>query len=321
VFSARRARALGVSQSVVLRMWKRYQTYGDVTHRHGGGRQRATTQAEDRFLVIQTRRHRFMNATTLRNDVENATGVRVSTQTVRNRLHSVGMRARRPAIRIPLMRQHLQTRLQWARGHVTWTLNDWTPVLFTDESRFCVDFTDRRVRVWRMTHERFAPVCIANHDRYGGGSIMVWSGISMQGKTDLHIVDNGSLTGQRYVDVILDVYVRPYAGAIGPEFILMDDNASPHRAMVTNRYLQDATIVRMDWPARSPDLNPIEHVWDMLQKAISSRPVKPTTVQELRRALLEEWVRIPQISIRRLVSSMRRRYQAVINANGHHTRY
>jgi len=86
------ARALGVSQSVVSRMWNRYQTYGDVTHRHGGGRQRATTQAEDRFLVIQARRHRFMNATTLRNDVENATGVRDSTQTVRNRLHSVGMR-------------------------------------------------------------------------------------------------------------------------------------------------------------------------------------------------------------------------------------
>ena len=75
---------------------------------------------------------------------------------------------------------------------------------------------------------------------------MVWAGISMQGKTDLHIVNNGSLTGQRYVDEILDVYVRLYAGAIGPEFILMDDNVSPHRAMVTNRYLQDATIVRMD---------------------------------------------------------------------------
>ena len=64
------ARALGVSQSVVLRMWNRYQTYGDVTHRHGGGRQRATTQPEDRCLVIQNRRNRFMKATPLRNDVE-----------------------------------------------------------------------------------------------------------------------------------------------------------------------------------------------------------------------------------------------------------
>jgi len=279
------ARQLGFYQSVVARMWSRYQMHGDVIPRYMGGRQRATTQAQDRFIVVQDRRHRFMNATALQNELQNASGVRVSTQTIRNRLHSVGMRARRPAIRIPLMRNHIQARLQWAQDHITWSLNDWTPVLFTDESRFCVDFTDRRARVWRITNERFAPVCIANHDRYGGGSVMVWAGISIS------------------------------------DFILMDDNARPHRAMVTNEYLQAETIVRMEWPARSPDLNPIEHVWDMLQVAISARPVKPITIQDLRQALLEEWVRIPQDSIRGLISSIRKRCKSVINANGNHTRY
>ena len=129
------------------------------------------------------------------------------------------------------------------------------------------------------------------------------------------------MTAQRYVREVLDVYVRPYAGAIVSECMLMDDNARPHRAMVTNEYLQAETIVRMEWPARSPDLNPIEHVWDMLQVTISARPVKPITIKDLRQALLEEWVRIPQDSIRGLISSMRRRCQSVINANGNHTRY
>ena len=110
-------------------------------------------------------------------------------------------------------------RLAWARDHVTWTQNDWAPVLFTDESRFCVDFTDRRARVWRMPNERFAPVCVAEHDRFGGGSVMVLAGISAQGKTDLHVIDNGTLTALRYVNEILDVYVRPYAGAVGENFI------------------------------------------------------------------------------------------------------
>ena len=100
-------------------------------------------------------------------------------------------------------------RLAWARDHVTWTQNDWAPVLFTDESRFCVDFTDRRAKVWRMPNERFAPVCVAEHGRFGGGSVMVSAGISAQGKTDLHVIDNGTLTALRYVNEILDVYVRP----------------------------------------------------------------------------------------------------------------
>ena len=91
----------------------------------GGGRERSTNEVQDRFLVVQARRHRFDNATTLRRDFQNATGVRISTQTIRNRLHDAGLRSRRPAIRVPLTRYHVQMRLAWARDHVTWTQNDW----------------------------------------------------------------------------------------------------------------------------------------------------------------------------------------------------
>ena len=105
-----------------------------------------------------------------------------------------------------------------------------------------------------MPNERFAPVCVAEHDRFGGSSIMVWAGISAQGKKDLHVIDNGTLTVLRYVNEVLDVYVRPYAGAISENFILMDDNARAHTARITDQYLEQATIVRMEWPARSPDL-------------------------------------------------------------------
>ena len=112
----------------------------------------------------------------------------------------------------------------------------------------------------------------------------------MQGKTDLHIIENGTLTTVRYVNEILDVYVRPYAGAIDADFILMGDYAHPHKAHVTNQYLENATIVRMDRAAGSPDMNPMKHVWDMLQKAISVRQAQPKTVPQLITALQEEWV-------------------------------
>ena len=131
-------------------------------------------------------------------------------------------------------------RLAWARDHVTWTQNDWAPVLFTDESRFCVDFTDRRARVWRMPNVRFAPVCVAEHDRFGGGSVMVWAGISAQGKTDLHVIDNGTLTALRYVNEILDVYVRPYAGAVGENFILMRVHIEPASPIIISNKPQSS---------------------------------------------------------------------------------
>ena len=78
----------------------------------------------------------------------------------------------------------------------------------------------------------------------------------------------------------------------GPDFILMDNNACPH-----GMGHQLIPKQRMDWPARSPDLNPNEHAWDMLQTEISAHPVQPTMVQELQQALLDEWARIPQQSI------------------------
>ena len=113
------ANVLGVSQSVVSRMWNRFITTGNVRHLHVGGRERSTNEVQDRFLVVQARRHRFDNAITLRMVFQNATGVRISTQTIRNRLHDAGLRSRRPAIRVPLTRYHVQMRLAWARDHVT----------------------------------------------------------------------------------------------------------------------------------------------------------------------------------------------------------
>ena len=89
------ARTLNVSHSVVQRMWNRFQIEENVAHFHGGDRSRCTTHAQDRYIVVQVRCNHFQNATSLQNSLHNATNVRVSTQTIRNRLHDAGMNARR----------------------------------------------------------------------------------------------------------------------------------------------------------------------------------------------------------------------------------
>ena len=128
-------------------------------------------------MLIQSRRQRFNNATSLINEFRNGTGERISTQTVRNRLHEFGLNAIKPAMHIPLTRQHVQDWLDFTRIHLRWTIRDWTTVLFTDESRFCLEFTDRRQLVWRVPKERFDELDAVEHDLHGKGSVMVWKGI------------------------------------------------------------------------------------------------------------------------------------------------
>ncbi|GFS50615.1 transposable element Tcb2 transposase [Trichonephila clavipes] len=136
---------------------------------------------------------------------------------------------------------------------------------------------------------------------------MVWDGISIGRRTDLHIIRNGTLTGRRYADEILRPYVIPYAGAI--------------EARLVENMLEAETIQRMEWPACSPDLNPIEHVWDMLGRRIAARPRPPATLRDLEIALLEEWNSIPQSLIDNLIASMANKCAAVLAVRGDYTPY
>ncbi|GFY35957.1 DDE_3 domain-containing protein [Trichonephila clavipes] len=99
------------------------------------------------------------------------------------------------------------------------------------------------------------------------------------------------------------------------------DNARLHRANIVEECLQSEDITRMDWPAYSPDLNPLEHVGDMLGRRIAARQPPPTCLPELRSALLDEWCNISQDQIDNLILSMPRRYKACIASSGTHTPY
>ncbi|GFT48742.1 transposable element Tcb2 transposase [Trichonephila clavipes] len=135
-------------------------------------------------------------------------------------------------------------------------------------------------------------------------------------RTDLHIFDAGSVNGTRYCNEILLPYVRLFRGAMGLQFLFMDDNAPCHRTVAAEQLLESEDIERMDWPARSPDLNPIEHVWDFLGRRLSARTLPQVRIRKLRLALQDEWAAMPQQLIDTLILSMGRRCETYLAVRG-----
>ncbi|GFX97165.1 transposable element Tc1 transposase [Trichonephila clavipes] len=110
-------------------------------------------------------------------------------------------------------------------------------------------------------------------------------------------------------------------GAMCQQFLFMDDNAPCHRTVAAEQLLESEDIERMDWPARSPDLNPIEHVWDFLGRRLAARTLPPVTIRELRLALQDKWAAMPQQLIDTLILSMGRRCETCLAVRGDHIPY
>ena len=133
--------------------------------------------------------------------------------------------------------------------------------------------------------------------------------------------ETGSVTGKRYRDVVLEPYVRLFRGAVGPDFIFMDDNAPSHHSCLVDDFLETENIQCMTCTANSPDLNPIEHVWDMLGKQLAALSYSPSSVPEQKRALHDAWNCLSTQLIHHLILSMGKRCAACLAARGDHTPY
>ena len=124
-------------------------------------------------------------------------------------------------------------------------------------------------------------------------TVHVWGAFHNSAKSPL-VLPDGYLTGVLYRGILQNTLVPFARHYFGDNYRYQDDNATPHRARVVLNFLQQGNVTKMEQPPRSPDCNPIEHLWDELGRAISSMDNPPQNLDELRQALLDKWAQIPQ---------------------------
>ncbi|GFW66631.1 transposable element Tcb1 transposase [Trichonephila clavipes] len=143
-----------------------------------------------------------------------------------------------------------------------WNVTYWQNVVFSDESRFVLGTDDNRAWVWRRPGEWYNSSHIVLRHTARTAGVMVWGAIAYDSRSTL-IVMSGTLMGQRYVDDILRPHVGNFLNGV-PGAIFQQDNARPHTARVAQDFLRH--FQTLPWPARSPDLSPVQHVWDQLKR-------------------------------------------------------
>ncbi len=219
----------------------------------------------------------------------------------------------------PLLNQRQrQKHLTWAVEKNTWTVAQWSKVLFSDESKFCISFGNQGPRVWRKSEESQNPCCLKSSVKFPQ-SVMIWAVMSSAGVGPLCFLK--STVNAAIYQEILEHFVLPSADKLygDADFIFQQDLAPAHTAKGTKSWFNDHGVTVLDWPANSPDLNPIENLWGIVKRKM--RDTRPNNADDLKATVKETWASIPPQQCHKLITSMPRRIEAVIKAKGAPTKY
>jgi hypothetical protein len=221
-----------------------------------------------------------------------------------------------------LTEAHKQKRLEWAEAHADWSADDWKAVVFSDESKFNIFGSDGRSWCWRRQGEEFDERYTKKVVKHGGGHVMVWGCITAEGLGRISRID-GNMDATLYVEILNDDFLGTLSDlAINKTSIyFQQDNDPKHTSNLAKEWFQKKKVDKLDWPANSPDMSIIEHVWDYLDRRVRTRTSLPRNRTELWDALVEEWGNVEEDYITRLYESMPRRVQALLDAKGGHTKY
>lgn len=298
---------------------KKKKTTGSTENQPRTGRPKVLTVRQRRQVVKQALKNPSKSAQNLADDLASCSGKHVALQTIRNVLHNEGIRGRRPVKKPFISEVNRKKRLDFATKYVNEPLDFWKKIIFSDESKFEVFKPANILTIWRKNKTALDKRNILKTVKGGGGNVMVWGCMAYSGVGNLEVLE-GIMTARSYVEV-LRRNLKSSAINLGLEndYYFQQDIDPKHTANLTKEWLLYNAPRRLLTPPQSPDLNPIENLWHILDRKV--RQTKITSKEHLKQVLIESWNDLSVETLNNLVESMPRRLQAVINANGMFTKY
>lgn len=284
------------------------------------GRPPILTERNGRYLLRTLKENRQTNIKELHDNFTQTANVKVSVRTVQRYLHEQGFFGR-AGVRKPFVTEvNRKKRFSWAKERKDWG-EEWKNIIWSDESKFELFKGSGRRWVWRRPHEKYDVECLIPTFKSGQDGIMVWGCFTYNGLGPLVRLE-GRINAAAYIDV-LDDHLLGFIDNLGDEeeYLFQEDNAPIHTARVTTEWKRDNDIETLPWPAQSPDMNPIENLWDELERQVRARKPLPKNREELWSVLQEEWGKIEIHKLQNLVNSMPNRIKAVLNSKGNPTKY
>jgi hypothetical protein len=294
-------------------------------------RKKAYTDHEERLLV----RHVRLNPKDTYKQVITACNLRCKITTIKKILKQHGICNWRAKKRPELTEAHAAARLAWCLAHRGWTAEEWGLVCWSDECSVERGRGKRTEWVFRTPAQKWNQEMVQTYGTGKNMKIMVWGAFWDTGRSGCYIMDRDfesakhGYSAKSYLEV-LDAEVEPIFKKLDDGYSFMQDNASIHRAHIVQAWFRARGITQIEnWPAYSPDLNPIEHIWwhlkvrvyEMFPEVAADKSESEDARQRLESCIQAAWDTLDESLFNNLYASMHDRMEACIAAQGWHTKY
>jgi transposase len=313
------ASIVGISKSAVLNI---RHSYCPSTIKSKTGRPAKLSAQDKRFIARAVTSGKIDTAVQANKQLRTELNVIVSDNTVRRALKEACLRSSVKETKPLLSRKNIKERLAFAKRHQHWTIADWERVIWSDETKINRFSSDGRSWCWVRDTSRQEPRTVSQTVKHGGGSLMIWGCMTVQGPGFMCKLE-GTMVKETYQGILEDELMQTidYYGMDPKKIIFQHDNDPKHKSKLVQNWLSEQEFDVLIWPAQSPDLNPIEHLWAWLKIRLNQYERAPSGMIELWERVQEEWNNFGVNECRRLIETMPSRVEAVIASKGMWTDY